>query len=151
MGGAGCNIVLDMSLTSNPNGLGYHGNQVYMVDSNFNQHVEHAHLLVYNLQERNWTELSQQVNELIPVCQYHNNKLNGYSYNNAVCRCLYVCDVIPSKFSIMTSKLRRHNGLFILAFHVHSCEIQCESLDNLHKFSQIKHGRKEDQLFYQSR
>ena len=39
--------------------------------------------------------------------------------------------------------------MFILAFHVHSCDIQCKSLDNPHEFSQILHHWKEDELLYQ--
>ena len=62
---------------------------------------------------------------------------------------MYVCDVIPSTILIMMSKLQRHNGLFILTFNVHSCEIQFESLDNPYEFSQILHHWKEDKLLYQ--
>ena len=59
---------------------------------------------------------------------------------------MYVYDVIPNNISIIMSKLGRHHGLFILAFHVYSCEIQCKSLDNTHEFSQIIYCWKEDEL-----
>ena len=41
--------------------------------------------------------------------------------------------------------------MFILAFHVDSCEIQWESLDNPHEFSQILHRWREDELRYQNK
>ena len=50
-----------MTLTSNPNGLSYHENRLYMVDSNFNHHVNHAQVSAYNVQENTWTELTQNV------------------------------------------------------------------------------------------
>ena len=43
-----------------------------------------------------------------------------------------------------------HNGLFILAFHIHSYEIQWHSLDNPHEHSQIIHCWKDDELLYQN-
>ena len=61
LSGDSCRTIRDMTLTSNPNGLSYHGNRLYMVDSNFNHHVDHAHASAYNVQENTWTELTQNV------------------------------------------------------------------------------------------
>ena len=61
-------------------------------------------------------------------------------------RCLYACEVIPRNFLIMMSKLSILACLFL-----HSNEIQCESLDNSHVFSEILHCWKEDELLCQNK
>ena len=56
-----CKTIRDPSLTSNPNGLSYYDKQVYMVDSNFNHHIEHAHASAYHVWKERWTEQTEQV------------------------------------------------------------------------------------------
>ena len=51
---------------------------------------------------------------------------------------------VNSDVKIVTS-----DGLLILAFYVHSCEMQCKLWDNAHDFLQILHHWKDKELLYQ--
>ncbi len=49
------------SLISNPNGLSYHDNKLYVTDSNFNHHIPHPSVAVYDVNTGDWHEIGAQV------------------------------------------------------------------------------------------
>ncbi len=101
--GTNCMNLRNSSLISNPNGLSYHDNKLYVTDSNFNHHISHPSVAVYDVISGDWHEIGAQV----CLCMFLiiNREALGKQEDNALGSVppsvrLSVCDLLLELFDL---------------------------------------------------